>query len=271
MQVLCHRLFKPNSILNNCSIVTGTIKITSISKILGLLFCFLCICSIGFTQPYASQPSIVEQAQIWLAKKVGSPTDQVRITPPDSRLKLSSCLESLQFDLPFNNFSSLRVRCSNPLWQTYLQAQVDSPSTSASSPEKEGASKAVSRPVLTLIRPQARGSALSSADVEISTIPSREFDSNMLTDPQSLEFTEAQRDLPAGIPLRLSDIRSARMVKQGQDVTLTIGESTSGFKVSVRLEALQDAKMGERVQLKNRESGKTVTGIVTGPNQAKGL
>jgi len=269
MQVLCHSLFKQNLMWIYHFIITS--RITSISRKLSMMFFFSCICSIGFTQPYASQPSMVDQAQIWLAKKVGSRTDQVRIAPPDSRLKLSSCLEPLQFDLPFNNLSSLRVRCTNPLWQMYLQAQVETPTSSASTHDKERSSQAMTRPVLTLIRPRARGSTLSPADVEISTIPSRDFDSNMLTDPQSLEFTEAQRDLAAGMPLRLSDIRSARMVKQGQDVMLTIGESTSGFKVSVRLEALQDAKMGERVQLKNRESGKTVTGIVTGPNLAKGL
>jgi flagella basal body P-ring formation protein FlgA len=269
MQFLCHSIFKQNSMVNSHPTITSTI--ITICKIIGLLFSLSCVCSSSFSQGIASQPSMLEQAQIWLAKKTGTRSEQVRITPTDSRLKLSSCLEPFQFDLPFNNFSSLRVRCSNPLWQIYLHAQVEAPTPSNSTHNTEGSSQAITRSVLTLIRPQARGSALSPADVEIRTIQSRDFDSNMLTDPQSLEFTEAQRDLAAGMPLRLSDIRSARMVKQGQDVTLTIGESTGGFKVSVRLEALQDAKMGERVQLKNRESGKTVTGVVTGPNLAKGL
>jgi len=51
---------------------------------------------------------------------------------------------------------------------------------------------------------------------------------------------------------------------------MVVGEQSS-FLVRVRLEALQDGRMGEQVKLKNPESGRQVSGVVIGPNQVKGL
>ena len=51
---------------------------------------------------------------------------------------------------------------------------------------------------------------------------------------------------------------------------MTIGEK-SGFLIIVRVEALQDGRMGEQVRLKNTESGRQISGVVTGPSTVKGL
>ncbi|MFM8738243.1 MAG: flagellar basal body P-ring formation chaperone FlgA, partial [Betaproteobacteria bacterium] len=100
-------------------------------------------------------------------------------------------------------------------------------------------------------------------------VPAREADSLLITDLQFLDQMEAVRDLPAGVPLRQTDIRPAVLVRQGQWVTMTVGHGT-GFTITVRLEAMQDGRLGERVMLRNTESGRTVSGVVTGMNAAKG-
>jgi flagella basal body P-ring formation protein FlgA len=68
----------------------------------------------------------------------------------------------------------------------------------------------------------------------------------------------------------VSDIRRAIMVKQGQTVMLSIGNKAE-FQISIRMEAMQDGRLGEQVKLKNPETGRQVSGVVTGPNMAKGL
>ena len=59
------------------------------------------------------------------------------------------------------------------------------------------------------------------------------------------------------------------LVKRGQTVRLSVGQS-QGFQITARVEALQDGRMGDKVQLKNNESGKILTGVVKGPNAVQG-
>ncbi|MFM8757087.1 MAG: flagellar basal body P-ring formation chaperone FlgA, partial [Limnohabitans sp.] len=72
-----------------------------------------------------------------------------------------------------------------------------------------------------------------------------------------------------GAPIRSQDVRPALLVRRGQMVLLTVGQG--GFMISARLEAMQDGRMGEQIQLRNRESGRIMTGVVKGPNQALGV
>jgi len=76
--------------------------------------------------------------------------------------------------------------------------------------------------------------------------------------------------LMAGSPIRASDLRRATLVRQGQLVSMAVGEKGS-FQVMVRAEALQDGRMGEQVKLKNPESGRQISGVVVGPNLVRGL
>jgi flagella basal body P-ring formation protein FlgA len=47
--------------------------------------------------------------------------------------------------------------------------------------------------------------------------------------------------------------------------------NSKDFQITIRMEALQDGRLGEQVKLKNPESGRQVSGVVTGPNLVKGL
>jgi len=78
------------------------------------------------------------------------------------------------------------------------------------------------------------------------------------------------RDLPAGTVLRSYDIKRALMVRKGQTATMTLGQG-QGFQVTVRVEAQRDGHMGEQIRLKNPDSGRLLSGVVTGPNAVRGL
>jgi flagella basal body P-ring formation protein FlgA len=115
-----------------------------------------------------------------------------------------------------------------------------------------------------------RGTILQADMLEETQASANQADTQLLTSLKDAQQAELTRDMPAGQPLRVSDLRRAVMVKQGQVVMLSIGEKAE-FQISVRMEAMQDGRLGEQVKLKNPESGKLVSGIVTGPNAAKGL
>jgi flagella basal body P-ring formation protein FlgA len=60
------------------------------------------------------------------------------------------------------------------------------------------------------------------------------------------------------------------LIKRGQTVLATWAP-VAGLMVSARLEALDDGRLGEVVRLKNRDTGRIVSGVVSGQNTAQGL
>lgn len=245
--------------------------------------------------------SLLTQVGQWVAARQGVRLQQVEIQAPDPRVRVPACATGFQLDAPFGHSQMVRARCEQPAWQIYLrtrwdgmadpgdpssernargertpaQAQAQTQATltptqppGATSPAQAPPPNATRRvPVLSRATP--RGALLGPAAVEWAMVPAREVDNLVLTDPSQLQQAEAVRDLPAGQPVRSTDIRPAVLVRLGQMVQLTVGQGT-GFTVSVRLEALQDGRMGDRISLRNPESGRTVSGVVTGPNQAQG-
>jgi flagella basal body P-ring formation protein FlgA len=81
---------------------------------------------------------------------------------------------------------------------------------------------------------------------------------------------ELQRDLPAQTPLRSYDLKAAQMVRRGQLVMVSVGEG-KGFLITLRAEAQQDGVLGEQIRLKNPESGRSLSAVITGLNAARAL
>jgi len=226
--------------------------------------------------------SMGQQVRQWLSQKHEVPAKEVVIAPLDERLKVQACEKPLTVDHPFASKETVRVRCTEPVWQLYLQVSLPNSSKPSPAPVTPNAgnlgqpiqtAKPMAAPPRTVVvakRLLQRGTILQSDMLEETQASVNSADTQLLTSLKDAQQAELTRDMPAGQPLRISDIRKAIMVKQGQVVMLTIGEKAE-FQISVRMEALQDGRLGEQVKLKNPESGRQVSGIVTGPNTAKGL
>lgn len=70
----------------------------------------------------------------------------------------------------------------------------------------------------------------------------------------------ARRTLPAGSPIPIDAVRSAYVVTRGQSVTLVYRLGTLTITASGL--ALQSAGEGERLAVRNSDSGRTVSGMV---------
>jgi len=254
---------------------TAVVATAALVSLLGLL-----------SMPAWASSAVTDQAARWLSTQLKVPAERITVQAPDPRWQMPACPGGPRFDTPFSNANTVRVRCESPQWQVFLRAHWPDEaqpavvhSAPASVPARADASTgsnasagrtaAEPRRGIVLTRAVSRGSLLSPASAEPTQVPAREADSLLITDLQFLDQMEAVRDLPAGVPLRQTDIRPAVLVPQGQWVTMTVGHGT-GFTITVRLEALQDGRLGERVMLRNTESGRTVSGVVTGMNAAKG-
>ena len=115
-----------------------------------------------------------------------------------------------------------------------------------------------------------RGTELNASMLEEVQRPVMGLDPLAISSLKDVVRAEVVRDIPGGTVLRSYDIKRSLMVKRGQSALLTVGQG-AGFQVTVRVEAEQDGYLGEQIRLKNSESGRLISGVVTGPNTLKGL
>jgi len=236
-------------------------------------------------QPQTSQASAVEvlqsSVQKWVAQSRKVKPDQVTLAPIDSRVKVPACKQALNMDVPFSNADTVRVRCTQPVWQQYVRVSVTGwvPETPApvqataqaqAQAKADAASPPAKRWVLVAKVPLQRGMMLNETHVSREQVDTSNMPVNVLEQATEVMHAEVVRDVRPGTPLRSQDIRPTILVKRGQMVLLSVGQA-QGFQISARVEAMQDGRFGEQIKLKNRDSGRELSGRVQGPNQVTGL
>jgi flagella basal body P-ring formation protein FlgA len=219
--------------------------------------------------------AMTQQVISWLSKTHGMQEKSIALQALDPRLQVLGCNKPLNIDHPFSSRETVRVRCQEPVWQLYVQASLGGASTTANqaastSSSNSANSQAAVRTVVVPKRFLQRGAVLQAEWLEVVQAPPGAVDISWLGTVADAQQSELVRDVPAGQPIKSSDIRKAILVRQGQTVMLSVGDKV-GYQITVRAEALQDGRLGEQVKLKNSESGRQISGVVTGPNAAKGL
>ena len=271
--------------MSNMSVKTSTPALKGMQILCLTMATWFMGWGVGFAQTspqMGSQASLFNQVKSWMAETHKVKSEEVTIAPLDPRVQIQACSKSLTVDHPFSSKDTVRVRCVDPVWQLYLQVsmplppppvQANAPAGSQGKPLISGAAPAVAPVSKTVVVPKKliqRGTIIEADMLEEVSQTGGQVDNSLLQSIKDALTAEAVRDLSAGQALRSSDVRRAILVKQGQLVTMTVGDK-SGFLITVRVEALQDGRMGEQVRLKNTESGRQISGVVTGPSMVKGL
>jgi flagella basal body P-ring formation protein FlgA len=259
--------------------------------------------ALGWTQAIAQTAGEAALTQDNLFKEVGNWMQQTQqlnagqfdFVPLDSRVKVQPCDRPLVMDLPFATKETVRVRCLGASsWQLYLRANIKAPPAKAApaavaitppnsppgaaapapvaaTPPKSTSNAATSRRKVVVGTQFLRaGTVLNASMLEETEQAAAGMDNSLFGSLKDLENAEVVRDIAAGTALRSADVRRALLVKQGQLVMLTISQGSS-FAIVARVEALQDGRLGDQIRLKNPESGRLLSGVVTGPNAARGL
>lgn len=193
-----------------------------------------------------SEADLVMRAQAWLAGRYQIQTSAIGVQPMDPRVQARGCEGGWQFDQPFaGNEGMLRARCPQNNWQVFLKVMLPPrPAVQAAAPSPAAPSVAAA--------PAQPSAALRPAVPPIPATPQA---------PAAL-VPATMAAAPAG--------PAQTLVKRGQTV-LTTWTPVAGLLVSARMEALDDGRLGESIRLKNRETGRIVTGVVNGQNTAQGL
>ncbi len=228
-----------------------------------------------------SHEQLFALARAWVSKDQQLPADQVQFAALDNRVRIAECGQPLQFDYPFSTSrETVRVRCSQPTaWQLFLRltgpatARPTGPApvqTAAVRPSGPVMAQAATKTVVVARRLLQRGTELNGSMLEEVQRPALGLDPLAISSLKDVEAAEVVRDIPAGTALRSYDIKRSLMVRKGQLAMLTIGQG-AGFQITVKVQAEQDGHLGEQIRLKNTESGRLISGVVTGPNALKGL
>ena len=222
--------------------------------------------------PMSPEEQLLQSVTQWVGRQQGVRPDQVQVQALDPRVRVQACARPLNMDLPFSSTETVRVRCPEPVWQLYVRVQTAPPDARQAWGAPAGGAPAGEqrRPVLVTVTSLSRGMTVQARDVRVQTMVVPAGAGAFVESPAEAMHAEVLRDLPAGTPLRRSDLRPSILVKRGQLVQLSVGQS-NGFMVSARVEAMQDGRMGEQIKLRNPESGRLLSGVVKGPNAVEGL
>lgn len=168
-----------------------------------------------------------------------------------------------------------RTQAVSPSSASVSTAAPGAPPTSTAATAGAGhatpsAAAEVARPVVVLRVDRRRGERLDPATVEATRLdePPRRGLGAPVEDPATLEHMEMVRDKQAGQVLYTHDIQPALLVRRGQLIAVSM-QGVPGLRITARLEALQDGRHGQSVRLRNPESGRIVSAVVTGPGEAR--
>jgi flagella basal body P-ring formation protein FlgA len=206
-----------------------------------------------------------QQVLQWAATHPGLQGRTLHVVPLDNRIVLQACQQKLQFEQPFVNQPNVRVRCAQPQWQLFVTL-----GNGATPPSAKTDTPAATALVKVLVAKEVlkRGTIISPDMLVLTEMPASGMENQIIADPQLVVNMELVRDLAPNAPLRTFDLKKAVMVKRGQEVQVTAGAG-QGFLITMRAEALQEGALGEQIRLKNSESGRSLTAVVTGQNTAR--
>ena len=223
----------------------------------------------AFAQTEQTPPStfdvLQKQALQWAASAPAFQGKSLHVAPLDGRITVQSCQQNLQFEQPFPGQPSVRVRCAQPQWQLFVTLNQGSEPAVVS---RLGTVAPTLHKVLVPKELLKRGTYLNAAMFNVAEMPAAGMESQLISDPKLIANMELVRDLTPSTPLRTFDVKTAVLVKRGQEVQVTAGEG-QGFSITMRAESLQDGGLGEQIRLKNSESGRSLTAVITGPNTAR--
>jgi flagella basal body P-ring formation protein FlgA len=191
-------------------------------------------------------------AQDYLEQQAAGQPGKVTVTlgALDPRLSLAACPAPQAFQAPGARAwgkTTVGVRCSAPAWTIYIQAQVS-----------------VVASYIASAVPLAQGQPVDAAQLatlqgDIAALPN-----GVATDAAQVVGKTPAISLPAGVPLRLDQLKARPVVQQGQSVQLV--SRGAGFSVSGEARAIGTAAEGQVVQARTARGS-----IVSGVARAGGL
>ena len=228
----------------------------SLIKKLGYLLVFataiLLKSPIAQATEYQSLASIALQVEEFVMQYTyGSPyPPRLKAGKLDSRLKLKACQQALVISFTRPDYiqgnTALTITCPvNSAWKIHLPVRID-----------------LFEDVATVTKPLLRGQLIDESSIRFQKTNVSRLNNGYFLKNAALQQLQARRDLIRGTVLTPRNLAPRLLVRSGQQVTLML--SYNGLEIKSSGRALQSARMGQVVKVRNSQSNKIVEGVVTG-------
>lgn len=197
----------------------------------------------SWEDPNAIRAAVQAAAEQQIAPTAGQ-TLQLEIGEIDARIHLNTCP---QLDVEIPNASapmlSARVSCRDPFWTLYVPIRVH----------------AWGQAVVAATN-LAPGTRLTAADLSMARLDIMTTNGAYLTDPRQAEGMILRSNVRSGAPIVTALLDRPLAVHRGDTVVLTLYDSSITIRTSAI--AMEDGRVGDRIQVENPDSKKTVRAAV---------
>ena len=176
-------------------------------------------------------------------------TVNIKVSKIDPRITIKPCLSSLHANIPEKHNSrnvNIKITCNDSTpWQMFIPVKINT-----------------MVPVLIATAGIGKGSSLSESNVSIVYKNQGRLRGEILNDINIIIGTKSKKTISKGSAITR---RNICLVCKGESVT--ISAESDGFSIKTAGRALKDGNIGDQISVKNKRSGRTITGRVTAINQ----
>jgi flagella basal body P-ring formation protein FlgA len=181
----------------------------------------------------------------------GNKTIDVVAMPIDKRVHVPACNSALNFHSSSEALSqsnvTVKAQCSDNNWYMFMVVKATE-----------------TQPVVVISSAVSPGALLTKKNVHVVKMNKKRLRSSTFADIKDVVGARIKRRVSAGRPV---DPNNLCYVCKGDRVTISAGTSTMQVKTSGL--ALEDGRMGETIQVKNRSSKKKIYARVVSTGQVK--
>jgi flagella basal body P-ring formation protein FlgA len=200
-------------------------------------------------QKFQSHNAIYELVKDTVARNINTSAEyEISVLPLDSQLKLPDCPGALEAVTTTESIkagrTSIGVRCNaENKWSISISAVIK-----------------IYETVMVLSRPVERGDLITSQHLAVEKRDVSKLRGDFVTQAEQVENKQAARYLPAGAILGLKSVTEPRVIKRGDKVI--ISTTQPAFAIRMNGAAMMDGTKGQRIRVKNENSGRIISATV---------
>ena len=200
-------------------------------------------------QKFQSLDSIYEIVKDTVARNINTSSEyETTVLPLDSQLKLPECTGALEAftttDAIKAGRTSIGVRCNaEKKWSIFTSVVIK-----------------VYETVIVLTRPVQRGDIITGQHLAIEKRDVSKLRGDFITQAEQVENKQAARYLEAGAIMGLRSFIEPRLIKRGDKIIIT--SMQPAFAIRMNGVAMMDGTKGQRIRIKNENSGRIISATV---------